>query len=171
MNIEQRLLVNSCLEKLVASEGKDEEAAKTAISLLHQIPLIGRFRIAQRSGSKKSNSVTALTNEIGNITVSDENKGAKTTHLTPEPERIGNYRIHRPSEGMLVFAHFQDFERSIFTDSEVLKFAIEYNPHSLEYNSFFSITKKVYRVRIFSYNFGVTNESLNLIYKKGGLHK
>ncbi|MEK9154864.1 MAG: hypothetical protein AAB596_02245 [Patescibacteria group bacterium] len=106
-SIQERIQVNAAIEKLIARDDKNGEAAQILIAFSCKLPITGKIiRIEYLRTTKNDIDVTGYTQEAGNISVKDNHKKTREWSYGAEKERIGKYKLWKPKEGILWFHNF-----------------------------------------------------------------
>lgn len=105
---EERMAVNAAIEKLIAHDDADGEAARVVIRYGSKLKQSGNIQIERIKNKKSSDGeVSGYSPQHGEITVKDEEREERVEWASGiYKDRIGHYRLWKGSEKRLQFQHF-----------------------------------------------------------------
>ena len=133
----ERMAVNAAIEKLIAQDDEDGEAARVVIEYGDSLQTSGRIQISRSRHTKSSGSeVSGYSPGHGKVTVKDEGKEEHTEwDFGVHKDRVGYFRLWKEQNGLLRFHHF--WKSGITTASMTQLpdvYHLGYEPESLEPN-------------------------------------
>jgi hypothetical protein len=93
-----KLAVNAAIEKLILTEGKDQDAAKILVQYAHHLPQraprsLGFYK--KKGGDQES--FTGMTQEFGNVTTKTGNEKVSEKDFGVIYDRVGQYKLYKYS--------------------------------------------------------------------------
>lgn len=135
-----RMAVNAALEKLIAREDADGDAAKIVIAYGAKLRCSSRVQVEIATHTKSSgDAVSGHAPGQGDVTVTDKEKDEyKEWMYGSHKDRVGKYRLWKQVEGILYFHHFWKSSIATQGDEDEMpdQYQLEYDPDTLEPKSF-----------------------------------
>jgi hypothetical protein len=146
------LLLNAAIEKLIAQDDADGEAAQVVISYGAKLKAASSIQIESTTISSSSGpSMSGYSPNVGHVTVKDKvGKTVKEQTFGVDKERVGHYRLWKAKEGCLNFHHFWKSLVTTGSMDGILPdvYHLGYDPQSLE-PAYLAILRKRTVFRVF----------------------
>ena len=165
---EERMAVNAAIEKLIAREDGDGEAARIVVNYGSKLKKTGDISIEWAKNKKSSGGeVSGYSPQHGEITVKDEEREEqKKWEFGIHKDRIGHYRLWKGEEGQLRFQHF--WKSSLTTRPIEGKgpeiYFLGYDPASLEPKYLGVLREKITFTFWFIYTVEIVHPYLEPVY-------
>jgi len=109
-----RNLFGNAIEKLILSDGEDEDAAIAVISFAESIPSSRVIRTKKYKSQSKTR-ITAQTPELGNISIENDKTDYQMVSEGIFKERVGKYLIWKIDGEEFKYIYIQPFQETIKT--------------------------------------------------------
>ena len=169
-SINEKLLLNAAIERLIAGEDADLSAMRAIIAYSDKLDKKNGFSFeASFDGRSSSDSISGHTAEHGNVTVEDEaHEVHKECALGIKKDRIGHYKIWKARNGLIMLHHFWKSDRTTQVEKEDMPkvYHLGYNTKTLEPQHFGYEQERTIFICWFLFWFRLKWRNLKLLYGK-----